>query len=657
MNLRATQLDSGPELRTAGTKFLYASGAKPLAGYTIKRGVGRGGFGEVYYAVSDAGKEVALKLIRRNLDIELRGVTHCLNLKHPNLLSIFDVKQDDQDNSWIVMEYVSGESLDEVIARHPDGMPPEMAMEWLRGIAGGVAYLHDHGIVHRDLKPGNVFSDEGLVKLGDYGLSKFISCSRRSGQTESIGTVHYMAPEVANGRYGKEIDIYALGIMLYEMLAGRVPFDGESVGEVLMKHLTAAPDLSSIAEPFRSVIERTLAKDPDVRFASVAELMAALPAAGTAPAHAPSPMIAGSQSPRRGLTEVGVRAQAAAPPAPPLPRAGGASEEPISRAVRNFFRNVSEGWANLPVLAQVVLVVVGVMLVIASSPVWIVAIPALVVLYCIYLLVRSMVVGSPPKSAAREVRTSDVRLASGGGSPQPAAVDVAGQGQFARRKRWRDKSIALPPVVLSPRERLAELVGSLLFSAGVVAAIGVVMVLLRNASYPEQSEWRPEQYAWLTLVGILGSWSVLIPAKFWEGRKPDPALRRFVLLVIGMGVGALAYGIQTALLVQLPYGDNLGLPSPVVSTGSYALNGSPLLFAHLAYFGFLFMVLRWWRQADPQRSSRLSLWFTGWCLFAAWALNLLWQYPQPWGLMVAATISIAVQLASPWRPRGRVVSG
>ncbi len=114
-------------------------------------------------------------------------------------------------------------------------------------MCGGVAYLHDHGIVHRDLKPGNIFSDEGTVKIGDYGLAKFISCSRRSGQTESVGTVHYMAPEIANGRYGREIDTYALGIILFEMLTGRVPFEGESVGEVLMKHLTAEPDLSVLA--------------------------------------------------------------------------------------------------------------------------------------------------------------------------------------------------------------------------------------------------------------------------------------------------------------------------------------------------------------------------------------------------------------------------
>ena len=247
---------AGPGRAPPPERFLYASGSRPLEGYTIKRGVGQGGFGEIYYALSDAGKEVALKLIRRNLDIELRGVHQCLNLKHPNLLALYDIRPDDKGDTWVIMEYMTGQSLADVLATRPQGLPPAEALAWIRGIGAGVAYLHDRGIVHRDLKPGNIFSDEGLVKVGDYGLSKFLSCSRRSGHTESIGTVHYMAPEVANGRYGKEIDIYALGIMLYEMLTGRVPFDGESVGEVLMKHLTAKPDLSPLAEPYRSVVAR-----------------------------------------------------------------------------------------------------------------------------------------------------------------------------------------------------------------------------------------------------------------------------------------------------------------------------------------------------------------------------------------------------------------
>lgn len=259
--------------RGRGPMFAYAPGSQPLAGYVIKRGLGQGGFGEVYFAVSDAGKEVALKLVRRNLEVELRGVRQCLNLKHGNLLALYDVRIDADGNHWIVMEYVSGPRLVDVLARHPNGLPTEEALQWFRGIAAGTAYLHDNGIVHRDLKPANLFLENGVVKLGDYGLAKFISVSRRSGQTESVGTVHYMAPEISNGRYGKQIDVYALGVILYELLTGRVPFDGESVGEILMKHLTAEPDLSAVPERFRSAVAAALLKDPARRPQTVGALV------------------------------------------------------------------------------------------------------------------------------------------------------------------------------------------------------------------------------------------------------------------------------------------------------------------------------------------------------------------------------------------------
>src|SRR5207244_6151594 len=111
-------------------KFSYGSGQRPLEGYTLKRGIGRGGFGEVYYAVSDGGKEVALKLVNGNQDVELRGMAQCLNLKHPNLVSLFDIKSDAQNDHWVIMEYISGEPLSAALQRHPNGLPTELAQQW-----------------------------------------------------------------------------------------------------------------------------------------------------------------------------------------------------------------------------------------------------------------------------------------------------------------------------------------------------------------------------------------------------------------------------------------------------------------------------------------------------------------------------------------------
>ncbi|HEV3080848.1 MAG TPA: serine/threonine-protein kinase [Gemmataceae bacterium] len=264
-------------------KFTYNSGQRPLDGYTIKRGVGRGGFGEVYYAVSDGGKEVALKLVRGNQEVELRGMAQCLNLKHPHLVSLYDMKTDAQGDHWVVMEYIAGEPLNIVLSRHPQGLPHELAQQWFLALARAVAYLHDHGIVHRDLKPGNIFIENGIVKVGDYGLSKFISGSQRTAQTQSVGTVHYMAPEISTGNYNKQIDVYASGIILYEMITGRVPFDGESAGEILMKHLTSPPDLGKLPAEYVNIVGKALAKNPAHRYASLQEMAKVIEAAGKDP--------------------------------------------------------------------------------------------------------------------------------------------------------------------------------------------------------------------------------------------------------------------------------------------------------------------------------------------------------------------------------------
>ena len=197
----------------------------------------------------------------------------CMNLKCPNLLTIFDLKANDAGDTFVVMEYVAGPSLASVLSSTPAGCRRPRSADWLKGLVEGVAYLHDHGIVHRDLKPANLFMEEGIVKIGDYGLAKLITPSQGTEHSESIGTCHYMAPEIGSGKYNKPIDVYAMGVILYEMLTGRVPFDGETVNEVLMKHLTARPDVSMLPEPYRSIVARALAKDPNRAAGRVYDLL------------------------------------------------------------------------------------------------------------------------------------------------------------------------------------------------------------------------------------------------------------------------------------------------------------------------------------------------------------------------------------------------
>lgn len=305
-------------------KYTYRSGQRPLDGYTLKRGVGQGGFGEVYFAVSDGGKEVALKLLKGHSDVELRGVANCVNMKHPNLVHVYDLKEDAQGDKWLVMEYVLGESMSAVLNRHPHGLPLTLVGEWFAALARAVAHLHDRGVVHRDLKPANVFIEAGTLKVGDYGLCKSISVSQK--QTRTVGTVHYMAPEVSTGNYSQRIDIYACGVMLHEMLTGKLPFDGESDGEILMKHLTATPDLSVVPEAFRPVMAKALDKNPLRRFASVTEMAKAVEEAvakAGPPAGVPVAAVAATAVPK-GVPIAMAAAKAVEPPPLPPTTPGGA---------------------------------------------------------------------------------------------------------------------------------------------------------------------------------------------------------------------------------------------------------------------------------------------------------------------------------------------
>jgi hypothetical protein len=187
-------------------------------------------------------------------------------------------------------------------------------------------------------------------------------------------------------------------------------------------------------------------------------------------------------------------------------------------------------------------------------------------------------------------------------------------------------------------------VGSLLLSAIICPVMALVVMILRGQPL------EPNQFAWLATSSVLGAWAVLIPAKFWEGSTGDAVSRRFVMLVIGLGFGAITFQLVNWLMVSLPYDERMNSMSHWdLHHNFFAADGSPMLTAYLAYFGFLFAVPRWWRQADPVRKNRFGIWSTVVILFWSWLPTMFfWPFPQPWGLMLAAIIAIAVQLASPW---------
>lgn len=646
-------------------KFAYTSGSRPLDGFTIKRGIGAGGFGEVYFATSDAGKEVALKRIQRNLDIELRGVRQCLNLKHVNLISLFDIKYDDEGEAWVVMEYVSGgETLKDVIEQHPDGLPTAEVERWFRGIAAGVGYLHDHGIVHRDLKPGNIFDDVGTVKIGDYGLSKFISCSRRSGQTESVGTFHYMAPEIGKGVYGKEIDIYALGIILFEMATGRVPFDGESSQEIMMKHLTEEPDLSCLPAHYARVVGRAMTKDPEQRFRNVAELLACLdgePEVGAAtpggvsfdkPAERPSagetadsPASSGdgSNSPPSEVLVISDEPVAPQPDAPlyigdeaeemtfgplrsvPQP-AGGVVEAEIVPSVSprgrrrtvppgsgtSFSSNWEENWSRsgfagfLKIFLILLLACIALLNIHLAAPLAI----AMGAVYLVYLGVRTMV----NTSANREALMT------------PA---------FETRLR---SHLACRPTT----DRWADVTGGWLCGAVVVAALCLLSMALLGVDVRGISQL--STYTWSVILACGGVWGLIALGQRWQ-RSPGTGARRLTQLALGLGIGAIAFAssqyyqpeLTNAHFVSMPQGLRLDRIAPVGELG-----------IHLAYFGVVLTAVRWWKLVDPLRKHRFSLLAAVGCGGVAWITSMVLYFPQPWGIIVATSIAVAAQLSAPW---------
>src|SRR5262245_31183459 len=239
--------------------------------YRIIGLLGRGGMGEVYRADDlELGQPVALKFLPRTLTQDpdalerFRGeVRNARQVSHPNVCRVYDIA-DYQGQPFITMEFVDGEDL-ATLLRRIGRLPPDKANEVASQMCAGLAAAHDRGVLHRDLKPSNVMIDgDGHVRITDFGLA----VRADQGASDLAGTPAYMAPEQFDGRpVTVRSDLYALGLILFEIYTGRRPFDAHSVAEWKSRHSTTEPSLPSAVEPqvdqaVERAILRCLEKDP-----------------------------------------------------------------------------------------------------------------------------------------------------------------------------------------------------------------------------------------------------------------------------------------------------------------------------------------------------------------------------------------------------------
>lgn len=287
-------------------------GERTLAGrYSIGRRIGRGGMAEVYAATDERlGRRVAVKLLHTNLATEnefrsrfRREAQAAARMTHPTIVRVFDAGEDQFVRAdgfevtvpYIVMEYIDGVQLGELIGT--PALTPEKIAKYMAGLLTSLEYSHRAGVVHRDIKPGNVMiTTDDQVKVTDFGIARAISDTAGTiAQTTAIlGTASYFSPEQARGEtVDGRSDLYSAGVVLYEMLTGQVPFQGDSAVAVAYQHVTEPPKRPSQVNPrvtpaLDAVVLKALAKRREDRYQTAAEFRTDLLAAfdGVMPAYA-----------------------------------------------------------------------------------------------------------------------------------------------------------------------------------------------------------------------------------------------------------------------------------------------------------------------------------------------------------------------------------
>ena len=253
--------------------------------YKIVKTIGEGGMANVYLAWDTIlERDVAVKILRGDLAGDekfirrfQREANAASSLRHPNIVEMYDVGEDD-GKYFIVMEYVNGKTLKSLIKKR-GALNLDEAIDIMLQLTSGIACAHDSYIIHRDIKPQNVMIlEDGRVKITDFGIAMALNSNELTQTNSVMGSVHYLPPEQASGN-GSTIksDIYSLGILMFELLTGKVPFKGENAVEIAIKHMKdqipSVCDINSlIPQSVENIILRACAKNPKNRYDSVAEM-------------------------------------------------------------------------------------------------------------------------------------------------------------------------------------------------------------------------------------------------------------------------------------------------------------------------------------------------------------------------------------------------
>lgn len=260
-----------------------------VGSYKVTDKIGEGGMGAVFKGIDlMLEREVAIKMLRPELASQPQVVERfrseavtLAKLNHPNIATLFSFLRQGED-FFMVMEFVRGETLDSLI-RRSGAMPCDRAIALLCQALEGIDHAHRMGIIHRDIKPANMMLTEtGTLKVMDFGIARVLGTSRMTKQGNIVGTIEYMSPEQVRGlETDARSDIYSLGILLYEMLTGRVPFASDSEYDLMKMQIEDAPEPPRgfsplIPQPVEQAIMRSLAKKSEARFQGAAEFRNAL---------------------------------------------------------------------------------------------------------------------------------------------------------------------------------------------------------------------------------------------------------------------------------------------------------------------------------------------------------------------------------------------